>query len=163
MENHPQKTTLKQKMIGVLIIAGVCLVFVLFNGGHVKNLFSSTENGVVTKQEFKEMKDAKYEVFDMGNMVDKRLAKWVKEKEFKKGEHIYYNNEYSYVLISNGKPKREEVIMLNGVKKDGDTLSIGYSFKSKKELKIDVVKKENASILIRTKGEYKNIKQLKVK
>lgn len=147
-------------VLGALAIVG---------GGTYYAVPSLHDGGVVSSKEmkmkeFKELKDTKFEVLDTAGFADKNLEKWFKENEAKKGEHLYFDNKYSYVLISPGENgSKDETIWFDGMRTTGDTnLVVGYSFVNASDLGIKLKNDGIRTLLVRTKGEFKTVQGVQV-
>lgn len=123
-----------------------------------------TTSETMKMKEFEKLEDLKFEVLDTAAFSDKNLEKWFEENKVKEGEHLYFDNKHTYVLISPGKDsKGDETIWFDGLKKSGkDGLIVGYEFVNAADLGIAVKEGELRTLLVRTEGEYKNATGLAV-
>lgn len=126
------------------------------------------ENNVVKSEKIKEakfdeLKEAKIEILDTSAFLDKNIEKWFDKNKGTKGESRYYDNTYTYVLVSGGeKANDNDIIWLDGVRKVNDKLVVGYEMKDGKEFGVKTKEGQVPTLLIRTKGEYKEVKGIVV-
>lgn len=123
-----------------------------------------TTSETMKMKEFEKLEDLKFEVLDTAAFSDKNLEKWFEENKVKEGEHLYFDNKHTYVLISPGKDsKGEDTIWFDGLKKSGkDGLIVGYEFVNAADLGIAVKEGELRTLLVRTEGEFKKATGLAV-
>lgn len=122
------------------------------------------QSETIKMDDFKELKEAQFEVLDTAAFTDKNLEKWFEENKESKGEHLYFDNKHTYVLISPGKDaKGDTTIWFDGLKTSGkEKLVVGYDLMSAKELGIAVKEDELRTLLVRTEGEFKEVKSVSV-
>jgi hypothetical protein len=111
---------------------------------------------------FEDMKELKIEIMDTSSFADKNLEKWFKTNQGVEGEHIYYDNTHTHILVT-GKEKSEEIIWLDGVRTIGETLVVGYEFKDGADYGIKKDSGITPTLMIRTKGEFKKVSGVVVK
>lgn len=117
------------------------------------------QSETIKEDKFEELKEAKIEIMDTSAFADKNIEKWFEKNKGKKGESLYYDNAYTYVLVSGGdKSNDNDIIWLDGVRKMNDNLVVGYEFKDGKEFGVKKKTNEAPTLLIRTKGEFKAVK-----
>lgn len=113
-------------------------------------------------KKFEDMKQLEIEIMDTSSFADKNLEKWFKVNQDVQGEHIYYDNTYTYILVT-GKEKSDEIIWLDGVRTIGETLVVGYEFKDGADYGIKKDSGITPTLMIRTKGEFKKVSGVIVK
>lgn len=111
---------------------------------------------------FEDMKELKIEIMDTSSFADKNLEKWFKTNQGVQGEHIYYDNTHTHILVT-GKEKSEEIIWLDGVRTIGETLVVGYEFKDGADYGIKKDSGITPTLMLRTKGEFKKVSGVVVK
>lgn len=122
------------------------------------------EASVMKVKDFEKHENLKFEVMDTSGLTDKNLSKWFEENKEKKGEHLYFDNQKTYVLLSPGtKAEEDTTIWFDGLKKlNDDTLILGYKLVSGKDLGIKVEKGVIRTMLIATEGKYDKTKAIEV-
>ena len=122
------------------------------------------EASVMKVKDFEKHENLKFEVMDTSGLTDKNLSKWFEANKEKKGEHLYFDNKKTYVLLSPGaKAEEDTTIWFDGLKKlNDDTLIVGYKLVSGKDLGIKVEKGVIRTMLIATEGKYDKTKAIEV-
>lgn len=128
---------------------------------HEESVVSSE---IIKMKDFKELENQPFEIMHTASFTDKNLEKWFNQKEKKQGESLYYDNEYTYVLISPGeKEAKGKTIWFDGLKSSGKaTLIAGYKMVDASELGISTKENKMPTLLVRTKGEFKEVTGIKV-
>lgn len=128
---------------------------------HEESVVSSE---IIKMKDFKELENQPFEIMHTASFTDKNLEKWFNQNEKKQGETLYYDNEYTYVLISPGeKEAKGKTIWFDGLKSSGKTTLIaGYKMVDASELGISTKENKLPTLLVRTKGEFKEVTGIKV-
>lgn len=148
-------------------LIGLSAVAIL--GGAGAYFSPAIEESTIEKKEtiklakFDDMKEVPVEILDTSAFSDENLEKWFLEKQSQKGEFVYYDNTYTYILISAGdKGNDSELIWLDGIRSVSDKLVVGYEFKNGEEFGIKTKEDTIPTLLVRTEGEYKDVKGIVV-
>lgn len=121
------------------------------------------QSETIKETKFEDLKEVKIEIMDTSAFSDKNIEKWFEKNKGKNGESLYYDNKYTYVMVSGGeKGNDSDVIWLDGVRQMNEKLIIGYEFKDAKEFGVTKKDDRTPTLLIRTEGEYKEVKGIVV-
>lgn len=140
----------------------------ILGGGAYYAIPAMEESAVMKVDTMKEKEFQKYEelqvqIIDTAGLSDKNLSKWVEENQGKKGEHLYFDNKNTYVLITPGEGKDNTTIWFDGMKKlNDDTLIVGYKLVDGSEVGVKPEKGVIRTMLIATEGEFKKTKTVEV-
>ncbi|AJD93536.1 hypothetical protein JMA_42190 (plasmid) [Jeotgalibacillus malaysiensis] len=115
------------------------------------------------EKEFQKYEELQVQIIDTAGLSDKNLSKWVEENQGKKGEHLYFDNKNTYVLITPGEGEDNTTIWFDGMKKlNDDTLIVGYKLVDGSEVGVKPEKGVIRTMLISTEGEFKKTKTVEV-
>lgn len=160
-EGEWMKMNMKKWLIGISALGVVGGGAYYFAPAIQENNLVQSET--IKEEKFEELKEAKIEIMDTSAFADKNIEKWFEKNKGDKGESLYYDNDYTYVLVSGGdKSNDNDIIWLDGVRKMNDNLIVGYEFKDGKEFGVKKKTDEAPTLLIRTKGEFKDVKGIEV-
>lgn len=142
--------------VGILGGAGVYFAPAIEESGIEKD-------ETIKMAKFADMKEVPVEILDTSAFSDENLEKWFLENQTKKGEFIYYDNTHTYILVSAGdKGNDNELIWLDGIRSVSDKLIVGYEFKNGEEYGVKAKEDTIPTLLVRTEGEFKNVKGIVV-